>query len=129
MLMRSQRRRRARLVEGMDLERLPAANEASALRSADLAASDHARNEVVRSAIDELQRNVRDMVVLYCSEDLSLREIADRPSLTENAVRSPLHRARARLRSALTGSPVVAEARGHGVWHDEVPAFVGDAEA
>jgi RNA polymerase sigma-70 factor, ECF subfamily len=132
MLMRSQRRRRARLVEGMDLEELenlPAANEASASRSADLAASDRARNEVVRSAIAELPRSARDVVRLYYSEDLPLQEIADRLSLTESAVRSRLHRARDRLRFVLARSPVVVEACGHGLRLEGIATFADAAAA
>jgi RNA polymerase sigma-70 factor (ECF subfamily) len=132
MLMRSHRRRRARLVEGVDseeLERLSAADEASASTGADLAASDHVRNEVVRSAIAGLPTHLRELVNLYYSKDLALQEIADRLSLTESAVRSRLHRARDRLREVLARSPVVAEACGNDVRQEVTPAFARVAAA
>jgi RNA polymerase sigma-70 factor (ECF subfamily) len=126
MLMRSQRRRRAHLVEGMDvedLERLPATNQTDESKSADLAASDHVRNAVVRRAIEELSTHFRDVVDLYYVKDLALQEISDRLSLTESAVRSRLHRARDRLREVLARSPVVAEACGHDTRHEGTPTF------
>ena len=132
MLMRSQRRRRARVVEGMDLEELeslPAANEASASTSADLIVSDQARDEIVRSAVEGLPNDDRDVVVLYDHKDLALQEIADRLSLTESAVRSRLHRARGRLRGVLAGSPVVVEACDNGAHYEGLPAGAGAAAA
>jgi RNA polymerase sigma-70 factor, ECF subfamily len=132
MLMRSQRRRRARFVEGMDLEELeslPAANEASALTRADLAVSDHARDEIVKSAVDGLPNDDRDVVVLYYHRDLALQEIADRLSLTESAVRSRLHPARARLRGVLAGSPVVVESCGNAARYQGLSACAGAAAA
>src|SRR5580698_3505145 len=57
MLMRSQRRHRARLVEGLDLEdlgRLPAANDAAEGDRADTTAVQSERDERVRRALAEL---------------------------------------------------------------------------
>ncbi len=112
MLMRSQRRHRARLVEGLELEdlsSLPAANDAAAERS-DVGVANQQRDARVREALAELPRDYRDVVFAHYHLDLGLQEIADRFDLTESAVRSRLHRARTRLRSILEGTAVAAEA-------------------
>jgi RNA polymerase sigma-70 factor (ECF subfamily) len=112
MLMRSQRRHRARLVEGLDLEdlsSLPAANDAETTRS-DVGVANSERDARVRSALQELPQDYRDVVVAHYHLDLGLQEIADRFDLTESAVRSRLHRARTRLRAILEGTAVAAEA-------------------
>jgi RNA polymerase sigma-70 factor (ECF subfamily) len=114
MLMRSQRRHRARLVEGLDLEdlaSLPAANDSSAMERGDVSAANRERDDLVRTALAELPDDYRDVVSLHYNQDLGLQEIADRLSLTESAVRSRLHRARTRLRTLLDGSAVAFEAR------------------
>jgi RNA polymerase sigma-70 factor (ECF subfamily) len=105
MLMRSQRRRRARLVEGLDLEDLgsitsvrPASDDGHEVR---------ARTEcenVLRRALAELPEDYRHIVVAHYHEDQGLQEIADQLCVTESAVRSRLHRARSRLREILEGS-------------------------
>jgi RNA polymerase sigma-70 factor (ECF subfamily) len=94
MMMRSQRRHRARLVEGLELEDL------SALPAANDSASDRGDVGVMN----------RDVVVAHYHMDLGLQEIADKFALTESAVRSRLHRARSRLRSLLEATPLAAEA-------------------
>ena len=104
MMMRSQRRHRARLVEGLDqteLESLPVANDADAYGRADGAAAAGERDALVRQAVDELPSDYRDVVALHYHQDLGLQEIARRLSTTESAVRSRLHRARSRLRAIL----------------------------
>jgi RNA polymerase sigma-70 factor (ECF subfamily) len=107
MMMRSQRRHRARLAEGLDLEdlaNLPAANSAADRPTDELADASAAQNERdawVRSALDQLPEDYRDVVALHYHQDLGLQEIADRLATTESAVRSRLHRARSRLRSIL----------------------------
>lgn len=104
MLMRTQRRHRARLVEGLDLEdlaSLPAANEAASQDRADATAAQNERDARVRAALEELPAEYRDVVALHYNQDLGLQEIADRLGATESAVRSRLHRARARLRTIL----------------------------
>jgi RNA polymerase sigma-70 factor (ECF subfamily) len=111
MLMRSQRRHRARLVEGLELEdlsALPAANDATIDRSDGLA--NQQRDARVREALAELPSDYRDVVFAHYHLDLGLQEIADRFDLTESAVRSRLHRARTRLRGILEGTPVAVEA-------------------
>jgi RNA polymerase sigma-70 factor, ECF subfamily len=104
MMMRSQRRHRARLVEGLDLEdleSLPAANDAAREQFADGAAAINERDTHLRRALEELPADYRDVVALHYHEDLDLQEIAHRLSTTESAVRSRLHRARSRLRAIL----------------------------
>jgi RNA polymerase sigma-70 factor, ECF subfamily len=111
MLMRSQRRHRARLVEGLDLEdlgSLPAANDGHNSDRADDAALASERDARVRAALDELPAEYRDVVALHYSQDLGLQEIADRLDTTESAVRSRLHRARTRLRTILTRDAAAA---------------------
>jgi RNA polymerase sigma-70 factor (ECF subfamily) len=103
MLMRSQRRHRARVVGGLDFEdlaALPAMNDADAERS-DVRAEARERDLRVRSALEALPHDYRDVVLAHYHEDLGLQEIADRLSMTESAVRSRLHRARTRLRGML----------------------------
>jgi RNA polymerase sigma-70 factor (ECF subfamily) len=105
MLMRSQRRHRARLVEGLDLEdlgTLPAANDAPTRERADEQALASERDARVRAALAELPAEYRDVVALHYNEELGLQEIADKLATTESAVRSRLHRARTRLRTILT---------------------------
>jgi RNA polymerase sigma-70 factor (ECF subfamily) len=107
MLMRSQRRHRARLVDGLDLEdvaNLPAANDRSEDPSADMSAATSERDARVREALAELPAAYRDVVALHYHHDLGLHEIAARLSTTESAVRSRLHRARSRLRTILQRS-------------------------
>ena len=104
MLMRTQRRHRSRLVEGLDLEdlaSLPAANESASDDRADAAAAQNERDARVRAALEELPAEYRDVVSLHYNQDLGLQEIADRLGATESAIRSRLHRARARLRTIL----------------------------
>jgi RNA polymerase sigma-70 factor (ECF subfamily) len=113
MLMRSQRRHRARLVEGLELEdlaTLPAANDAAASDRGDIVSENEERDARVRDALAELPEDYRDVVVAHYHMDLGLQEIADRFDLTESAVRSRLHRARTRLRALLEATPVAAEA-------------------
>jgi RNA polymerase sigma-70 factor (ECF subfamily) len=114
MMMRSQRRHRARLVEGLDFEdlaALPAVNDASGNERGDLGAANNERDTRVRNALAELPDDYRDVVVAHYHLDLGLQEIADRFDLSESAVRSRLHRARSRLRAILEGTPVAIEAQ------------------
>jgi RNA polymerase sigma-70 factor (ECF subfamily) len=116
MMMRSQRRHRARLVDGLDLEELGtlrAANDDEALRG-DASAEANERESQVRRALDALPEDYRSVVSLHYQQDLGLHEIAARLATTESAVRSRLHRARSRLREILEraslGGPSVAAA-------------------
>jgi RNA polymerase sigma-70 factor (ECF subfamily) len=109
MMMRSQRRHRARLTEGLDLDDLggiAAANDGEHAPRADDVAADSERAGWVKQALQELPVEYRDVVVAHYHLDLGLQEIADRFDMTESAVRSRLHRARSRLRSLLESTPV-----------------------
>lgn len=113
MLMRSRRRHRARIVEGMEWEEiatLPEATDDEAFR-ADFGTAARQRDARVRDAMNELPADYRDVVVAHYHMDLGLQEIADRLDLTESAVRSRLHRARSRLRTLLEKSDVVEYTR------------------
>ena len=113
MLMRSRRRHRARVVEGLDWEELavlPAANDAAAAHLTDVDAAAEQRDAQVRDALSELPEDYRDVVVAHYHMDLGLQEIADKLAITESAVRSRLHRARTRLRTILESRDVYAAA-------------------
>jgi RNA polymerase sigma-70 factor (ECF subfamily) len=114
MLMRSQRRHRGRLVEGMDFDELgalPAVSESEYGEAGDVGAANRQRDARVREALAELPADYRDVVLAHYHMDLGLEEIAGRFDLSESAVRSRLHRARTRLRAMLDGSSVAEEAK------------------
>jgi len=114
MLMRSQRRHRLRLVEGLDFEDLAtllAVSDSWDSERGDLSAADRERDARVRRAMDQLPEDYRKVVFAHYHLDLGLQEIADRFDMSESAVRSRLHRARLRLRAILEGSAVAHEAR------------------
>jgi RNA polymerase sigma-70 factor (ECF subfamily) len=109
MLMRSQRRQRARVVEGLDFEELGLLPTVRSATSGDDAATLAEREAHVREALGELPEDYRDVVVAHYHEDLGLHEIARKLSVSESAVRSRLHRARVRLRAILSASPAGRE--------------------
>jgi RNA polymerase sigma-70 factor, ECF subfamily len=104
MLMRSQRRQRARLVEGLDFEDLGVLPTMRSAVNDDDAASLAEREAHVRNALGELPADYRDIVVAHYHEDLGLQEIARKFMVSESAVRSRLHRARVRLRAILNAT-------------------------
>jgi RNA polymerase sigma-70 factor (ECF subfamily) len=104
MLMRSQRRQRARVVEGLDFEELGLLPTVRSTVTEDDAASLAEREAHVREALGELPDDYRDVVVAHYHEDLGLQEIARKLAVSESAVRSRLHRARVRLRAILSAS-------------------------
>jgi RNA polymerase sigma-70 factor, ECF subfamily len=109
MMMRSQRRHRARLVSGLDLDELGnlgAANDGSEGARVDTTAAASERDARVRKALEELPAEYRDVVSMHYQHDLGLHEIAARLATTESAVRSRLHRARSRLREILERGPL-----------------------
>lgn len=114
MLMRSQRRHRARLVEGLDLEDLTSLPTARTPASEpnDIKAARNQRESFVRDALAELPDDYRDVVVAHYHEDLGLQEIAAKLDVSESAVRSRLHRARSRLRAILEASGLEEDLRG-----------------
>lgn len=100
MLMRSQRRLRARVVDVADFDSAIAAHESDEeLPGARLESS--AMRAAVATALAALPDDYRDVVVAHYHHDLGLQEIAAQLSISESAVRSRLHRARARLRTLL----------------------------
>jgi RNA polymerase sigma-70 factor (ECF subfamily) len=104
MLMRSQRRHRARLVEGMSLDELaalPGARENATRPDVEVVQAE--RDAHVRTALAELPDGYRDVVMAHYHHGLGLEEIATQLELTESAVRSRLHRARGQLRELLAG--------------------------
>jgi RNA polymerase sigma-70 factor (ECF subfamily) len=114
MLMRSHRRHRMRLVEGLDFEdlaTLPAMNDAEGDERGDQSAASRERDARVRQAMDDLPEDYRKVVLAHYHQDLGLQEIADRFDMSESAVRSRLHRARLRLRAILEGTAIAEEAR------------------
>jgi RNA polymerase sigma-70 factor (ECF subfamily) len=103
MLMRSRRRHRARVVDGLDWEELatlPSDNDNEVIQI-DVGVANRERDARVRDALKELPEDYRDVVVAHYHMDLGLQEIADKLAITESAVRSRLHRARTRLRTLL----------------------------
>lgn len=113
MLMRSQRRHRARLVEGLDLEdlqTLPSARTASSEPN-DVKAVRSQHRGFVREALAELPEDYREVVLAHYHEDLGLQEIAAKLCVSESAVRSRLHRARSRLRAIFEASGLDVDLR------------------
>ena len=113
MLMRSRRRHRARVVEGLDWEELavlPSMNDNETTDN-DLGAANRERDARIRDALQERPEDYRDVVVAHYHMDLGLQEIADKLAISESAVRSRLHRARSRLRSLLEKEEVVEYTR------------------
>ena len=111
MLMRSQRRQRARLVEGLDLEDLGVLQSVRSSSNDEDAASLAEREAHVRSALGELPDDYREIVLAHYHDDLGLQEIARKFMVSESAVRSRLHRARVRLRAILNASPLGKDLR------------------
>ncbi len=114
MLMRSQRRQRARIVEGLDFEDLSALPTMRVSPGDDDAVARAERETRVREALTSLPEDYRAIVMAHYHEELGLQEIAERLRVSESAVRSRLHRARVRLREILNatafGRELAAEA-------------------
>ena len=115
MMMRSQRRHRARLVEGLDRRgpgepARPPTTRPSIDRADAAAARRASATRACGAALDELPTEYRDVVALHYHQDLGLQEIARRLATTESAVRSRLHRARSRLRAILDKTETTAAA-------------------
>lgn len=108
MMLRSQRRHRARVTDAPEFEAL--AERAVPLDGPkpglDDEAEDRERATWIRTALAELPDEYRDVVVAHYHLELGLQEIADRMEISESAVRSRLHRARTRLRTLLDKTPV-----------------------
>jgi RNA polymerase sigma-70 factor (ECF subfamily) len=65
------------------------------------------RRAVVREALGRLPRRDAEILLLKYTEDWSYRQLAARLGLSESAIEARLHRARRRLREALSCSPVI----------------------
>ncbi len=116
MMMRSQRRVRARVTTGLDLEDLGKLPSTDEVVPADVSVDNNDRDARVREALDALPNSYRDVVMAHYHQDLGLQEIADRYDLTESAVRSRLHRARARLRTMLESpTPIARQSSDYGL--------------
>ena len=61
------------------------------------------RRTLVRDAVEGLPRRDREILLLKYTEDWSYRELAGHLGVSESAVEARLHRARQRLRRAITG--------------------------
>lgn len=99
MLLRRHKRMRARLSSSEEYEELCETTVSG--QDLDERATTRQRDASVQTALAELPEEYRDVVVAHYHLDLGLNEIAERLELTESAVRSRLHRARARLRTLL----------------------------
>ena len=65
------------------------------------------RRRMVRTALGRLPRRDAEMLLLKYTEDWSYRELAERLGVSESAIETRLHRARARLRVELTALNVI----------------------
>jgi RNA polymerase sigma-70 factor (ECF subfamily) len=99
MLLRSQRRRRARFAP-VDFDEATVERAAEDAEPDEHVESTRARARVA-TALAALPAEYRDVVFAHYHEDMGLQEIAERLRISESAVRSRLHRARAALRSML----------------------------
>lgn len=74
-------------------------------------ASDVVARISLSAALESLSASDRELIALRYGSDLSARDIARLLEMRTNAVEVALSRARARLRTALEGSPPAAERR------------------
>jgi RNA polymerase sigma-70 factor (ECF subfamily) len=111
MLMRSQRRHRARIADGVELGDVSLAqHEAFVVRDdGESALLRNRRERAMSAALAKLPKDYRDVVIAHYHQDLGLHEIAARFQMTESAVRSRLHRARGKLRELLEANPLGAD--------------------
>ena len=65
------------------------------------------RRQFVREALERLNRRDAEILLLKYTEDWNYRELAEHLGIGEAAVEARLHRARKRLRDAMTGSPAI----------------------
>jgi RNA polymerase sigma-70 factor (ECF subfamily) len=100
LLYRRKAGRRRKLVDGL-AQRKPAVEHDVSLPDplAWLLAKE--RSGLLRTALERLARRDREILLLKYAEDWSYRQIAEHLGVTESAVETRLHRARARLRSEL----------------------------
>ncbi len=65
------------------------------------------RAKLVRLALEKLPRRDAEILMLKYAEDWSYRDLGERLGITPSAVEARLHRARQRLRSELSRSPLI----------------------
>jgi len=65
------------------------------------------RRALVREALGKLHRRDAEILLLKYTEDWTYRELAERMGVSESAVEARLHRARGRLREALTAARMI----------------------
>ncbi len=111
MLMRSQRRHRARIADGVELGDVSLAQHDAFVVREDGEAMllQRRRERAMTHALAKLPKDYRDVVVAHYHQDLGLHEIAARFQMTESAVRSRLHRARGKLRELLESNTLGAD--------------------
>jgi RNA polymerase sigma-70 factor, ECF subfamily len=71
----------------------------------ELAALAKSRDQLLRSALDELPEKYRQVLMLRYWSDLSYQEVAAATNQSMGAVKTQIHRATQLLRDALTGHP------------------------
>jgi RNA polymerase sigma-70 factor (ECF subfamily) len=101
MLLRSQRRRHAHVVETTDFEAALADYESTPDDQPAVRLEWHETRQRVAHALAALPPEYREVVVAHYHDDQGLQQIAQHLDISESAVRSRLHRARARLRTLL----------------------------
>jgi RNA polymerase sigma-70 factor (ECF subfamily) len=111
MLMRSQRRHRARIADGVELGDVSLAQHEAFVHHEDGESTlvQKRRERAMSAALAKLPKDYRDVVIAHYHQDLGLHEIAARFSMTESAVRSRLHRARGKLRELLESNALGAD--------------------
>lgn len=102
MLMRSQRRRDARLVPEFNDERWQEIQDPSATHNVMQEAMLAELQNQVHQAVQMLPDTYRMLIEAHYHRGQGLQDIADLFGISESAVRSKMHRARRRLRASLT---------------------------
>ena len=69
------------------------------------------RRDAVRSALERLRDQDRELLLLKYTEEWKYQQIAEHLGITETAVEARLHRARKRLRRELTAEEIVSTNR------------------
>jgi RNA polymerase sigma-70 factor (ECF subfamily) len=64
-------------------------------------------NQVLFQKVLKLSLKLREVIIFYYYEELSVEEIADLLSVNVNTVKTRLHRARKRLKRMLKGGDVI----------------------
>jgi RNA polymerase sigma-70 factor (ECF subfamily) len=95
---RSRRGRRLELMENADLEPVTMTH---AVRNPEQRASDRELGGILEQAIEELPEGFRAVLMLRLVEQLSVEETSEALALSEEAVKTRLHRARAVLQERL----------------------------